>query len=101
MGSLTPTEERMARIVEATLLGEDVRRVIISKAPHSVRGLMSYADIRLEDLLKTLVEMEFCEDFEPGDLDHLPSFDKKQNIAERCLEGLRYAQQYYKNKGRM
>ena len=101
MGALTSAEERMARIVEATMLGEDPRRIIISKAPISVRGLMAYADVRLEDLLKTLVEMEFCEDFEAGDLDHLPDFDKKQNVAERCLEGLKYAQQYYKNKGRI
>lgn len=51
---LTSEEERLARIVEAAMLGEDVRRIIITKAPRSVRGLMAYADIRLEDLLKTL-----------------------------------------------
>ena len=100
MEALTPEEERLARIVEASLRGEDIRRIMITKAPHSVRGLMAYADVRLEDLLKTLVELKFCEDFESGALDHLPDFDKKQNIAERCLGGLKYALQYYKNNWR-
>lgn len=98
---LTPEEERLVRIVEGKMCGENIQRILIKKAPRTVRGLLDYADFRLEDLLKTLMDMEFCEDIDRTWLSCVTPQDVKKHLAERCLEGLHAADQYYRNKPRM
>jgi len=83
------------------MLGEDPTRIFISRSPRTVKGLMAFTQDRLEDLLKTLMDMDFTEDVDRVMFLHLPDTDQKVHLAERCLEGLRAADQYYKNKGRM
>ena len=101
MGALTPTEERQARIIEATLRGEDPIRTLVKNTPRRMAGLMQYKEDRLEQLLQTLLEAGRCEDVDREMFRHLTYEDRRRHLAERCIEGLRAADQYYKNKGRM
>ncbi len=82
----------------AKLRNQKDDRIILDQAPGNVLGILKFSTPRIEQLLLMLLDQGFIKELpNPEMFKSVPEEDKRQHLAERCIEGLRKFDEYHKS----